>query len=70
MDLKKFLDKSNITQTEYASRVGISQPYLSQILKGIRFPHRVLAQKMSAATYGQVSVLDLLYPKNGKRKAA
>jgi transcriptional regulator with XRE-family HTH domain len=33
------LDKSGLTQTEYAERLGISQPMLSLILQGEREPN-------------------------------
>jgi len=37
--LRKNLDDSNLTQAEYAGKLGISQPMLCQILSGEREPN-------------------------------
>lgn len=51
--LKVWIEK-NTTQAKFAEEVGISEGYLSEILKGIKEPKLGLANKMSRATKGKV----------------
>lgn len=52
--LKEYL--SGVTQTEFASRVGISPPYLSQILNDTRKPSFRVMTKIRDETEGFVSL--------------
>ena len=48
---------------QFAAQVEISDAYLSHIIAGHRRPSPRLAQRIEEATDGQVTRLELLYPK-------
>lgn len=58
--IAKYLEKTGETQAEFARRVGISGPYLSQILRWERGVKLVTAQKFERATMGSVKMADLI----------
>ncbi|MBL4761703.1 MAG: helix-turn-helix transcriptional regulator [Gammaproteobacteria bacterium] len=47
---------AGMLKQEFANDIGISGPYLSQLLKGVRTPSLRLAQKIAAHTEGAVSL--------------
>lgn len=58
--LKTYLKKAALTEEAFASSVGTTGSYLSQIVCGYRYPSRELAKRISQATDGLVSAADLL----------
>jgi len=63
MDLLKYLDSKNENATQFAKRANIPQPTLWRIVKGKVRPNPVNALKIEQATNGEVTRLELLYPK-------
>ena len=53
MTLKQYL-KHNITQVVFAKQIGISGPYLSQILHGKRTPSKYVALMIEAKSNGVI----------------
>lgn len=49
-------------QTVVANRAELSKPMLSLVLSGHRRPSAAVAARISAATSGEVSIEELLYP--------
>jgi len=45
------------TQHEWAQFLGISQPYLSQLLSGVRTPHWRVMRRIEEKTRGEVPVI-------------
>lgn len=54
--LKAYIKAQNMTQADFAGALGISAPYLSQILKGERLPGWELMQKIEKTTDQAVSL--------------
>jgi DNA-binding transcriptional regulator YdaS (Cro superfamily) len=52
--LRDWLENEQIPQWKFAEKVGISQPYLNQLLAGKRTPSADVAQRIEAATKGAV----------------
>lgn len=65
MDLKSFLTEIGSAQVDFARQINISKNYLSEIVNKKRQPSSKLALRISEATNGRVSVMDLLFPDNG-----
>ena len=55
-NLARYITGAQISKSEFARDVGISAPYLSQILGGIRRPSLDVALRIAAATDGNVPV--------------
>lgn len=60
MNLKDYLDKKSITITRFASVVEVSQSHISNIILGKKKPSIDLVKKITRATKGAVSIVDLL----------
>ena len=60
MNLKDYLDKKSITITRFASFVEVSQSHISNIILGKKKPSIDLVKKITHATKGAVSIVDLL----------
>lgn len=60
--LAAYFSGRKVTKAEIARRCDISPEYVTQLSQGIRRPSPDLAARISAATDGQISVKDLLYP--------
>jgi transcriptional regulator with XRE-family HTH domain len=58
MKLKELRESAGLSQAELASKVGVTQGFISHIELGIREPTLRLARKLAAAL--GVSVADLL----------
>ena len=58
--LAEFREIKGLSQRRMASDLGISEPYLSEILSGKRTPSKRLALRISERT--GIPVLALLYP--------
>jgi len=53
-NLSKYISDRGMTRGEFAKRVGISAPYLSEILSGPKRPSIDLAFKIESETGGEV----------------
>ena len=67
MDLKNYLKIHSLPQEKFASLLGISQPHLSNILKGRKSPSIQLAKRINDVTNGKVSLDDLFNPEAPSR---
>ena len=54
--LKSFLDLNGLRQAALARTLGISRAYMSELVKGVKFPGRDLAVKIERETGGAVPV--------------
>lgn len=60
MTLAEFLKENGETASAFASRTGISQPYVSRLISGERFPHREVIEAIWKATGGKVTANDFI----------
>ena len=60
MNLREYFRSRNIKS--FAEEHGLSYPYLRQLISGFRKPSPDLAARISAATNGEVSIMELLFP--------
>ena len=58
MQLYKYLITNNISQSEFADKIGVSQPTLSRYVNGDTLPSVVIGARIEAATSGEVSCGD------------
>ena len=56
-NLRKIRKKNNLTQTELAEKIGISQKHLSDIETGTKFPSAGIIEKLAHELNVQVSIL-------------
>ena len=54
--LAAHIKAANVTKSDFARSLGISAPYLSQILGGIRRPSLDVALRIASVTNGEVPV--------------
>ena len=59
-NLTDYKEKEDLSGTELARKLGITDAHLSMIIRGRRVPSRKLAQRISSLT--GIPVLNLLYP--------
>jgi DNA-binding transcriptional regulator YdaS (Cro superfamily) len=59
MDLKTFLKKQGITQTALAGAIGVSPPFIAEVVAGRKEPSLETALRIEESTRGQVSLNDL-----------
>jgi DNA-binding transcriptional regulator YdaS (Cro superfamily) len=60
MKLSEYLQKNNLTQSEFAAQLGVSQPHISRLLSGVSgVPLRVL-DRIRDLTNGDVTPNDFL----------
>lgn len=57
MKLKEFRERAGLSQSELASRVGVTQGFISHIELGIREPTLKLIRKLAEAVEASVSEL-------------
>ena len=62
MKLETFLKHNDIGISEFAKRSNMKQPYMSLIVNKKRKPSAETALKISNATGGAVTVMELLFP--------
>lgn len=55
MQLYKYLIHKNISQSEFADKIGVSQPTLSRYVNGDTLPSVVIGARIETATSGEVS---------------
>lgn len=60
MNLREYLTQAEISNTEFAAKVGLSRSFVGKLAAGERTAHPKTAQHISKATGGAVSVLTLL----------
>jgi len=58
--IRVYLEKRGETQSSFAMRVGLSKPYLSQVISGRERLGAEGARKIVKATHGALSFEDLL----------
>lgn len=58
--IKQYCEEMEIPQAEFARRMGLSAPYISQIIHGAAEIGRVAAQTIVAKTGGEITLLELL----------
>lgn len=58
--LKAYLKETGTTESEFATKVGTTSSYLSQIICAQRWPSRSLADEIEKATGTLVKAADLL----------
>lgn len=58
--IKKYCEATEISQAEFARRVGLSAPYVSQIINSAADIGRVAAKTIVAQTGGEITLLELL----------
>ena len=58
MQLYKYLIHHNISQSEFADKIGVSQPTLSRYVNGDTLPSVVIGSRIEAATSGEVACGD------------
>lgn len=58
MQLYKYLIHHNISQSEFADKIGVSQPTLSRYYNGDTLPSVVIGARIEKATGGEVSCGD------------
>lgn len=58
MTLSDYLSSNNLTQAEFASRVGVKQAAITRYSKGDRFPRQEHVDAIEKETGGQVTAND------------
>ena len=58
MQLYKYLDTYNILQSEFAKKIGVTQPTLSRYVNGESLPSVVIGARIEKATSGEVACGD------------
>lgn len=59
MDIQSYLKKEGLTQTEFASRIGVSSAAVSQWVKKARNVSPLWAKKIEGITSGAITRKDL-----------
>lgn len=62
MTLDRYLVAVGITQRAFARQIGTSDAFVCQLLRGVRRPSPDVALRISAASGGEVTVAELLFP--------
>ena len=52
--IRGYMGRTGLTGREFAKRVGISQPFMCEIIGGKRAPGRETVRKFAAATNGEL----------------
>ncbi len=63
MTLSEYLDKTKMTQTQFARRIGKAQTTVSGYCTGALIPPRATALKIVEVTKGAVTLTDLWHTK-------
>jgi 3,4-dihydroxy 2-butanone 4-phosphate synthase/GTP cyclohydrolase II len=61
MLLQTWLDRQNLTQTEFARRLAVSPASVSDLCSGKQWPRRHLARAIERETDGQVTANDFVH---------
>lgn len=68
--IDRYKNRHRVTDEELASAVGISVHYLRKIRYGERIPTRNVAVRISAATGGEITIEQLLFPDGVPNRAS
>ena len=68
MDLKTYFKSSGVTRKELADKIGSSVNYINNLCQRPFLCGKVTALRISEATGGQVTVMELLFPKKEKEQ--
>jgi 3,4-dihydroxy 2-butanone 4-phosphate synthase/GTP cyclohydrolase II len=60
MRLAEYLDLKGIKRGEFAEAIGVSGGWITQLCDGSGWPSREVAEKIAAATEGDVTANDFL----------
>ncbi len=58
MNLKTYLQKHRLTETEFAARIGVAQVTVNRYVRGLRFPSPDMVLLIAKETNGRVKVAD------------
>lgn len=62
MNLKEYLFRKDISQVEFAEKLGVTRETVSRIVKQRNNPSPKLAKKIEELTNGEVTAMELLFP--------
>jgi transcriptional regulator with XRE-family HTH domain len=68
MELREYLFRYNITQKEFAEKVGCARAYITLVAGGIHIPGKRLAQDIEKVTAGLVKAKDFDIRRNKRNK--
>ncbi len=60
MKLQDYITQSGLTDAQFAERVGVSQPHINKIRRGVVSPSLSVAERIMEATNGKVTPNDFL----------
>lgn len=61
MTIAEYFQKNpKLTTTEFARRIGVSQPFVTYLIRGVKKPSTETAEAIERETQGQVRASDLL----------
>jgi 3,4-dihydroxy 2-butanone 4-phosphate synthase / GTP cyclohydrolase II len=60
MDMKSYLEKSNLTDGEFARLAGLSRVMVNRLKNGSVWPSKETAEKIVAASNGEITPNDFL----------
>ena len=64
MNLKEYIEENRMSQEDFARAVGLSQPYISQLVSRDRIPSLKVAIKIETFTHGKVLTTDWIANRN------
>lgn len=64
MDLREYLFRKRMTITAFSKQVNVTRRYLTEIVNGRSKPGPRLAKDITLATQGEVTIDELIPPKN------
>jgi DNA-binding transcriptional regulator YdaS (Cro superfamily) len=62
MELLEYIKSGKMLSKDIAATAGVSKGYISLVSRKVRTPSPPVALRISRATRGEVSVMELLYP--------
>ena len=68
MNLSSYLERNQITQTQFAEQIGVTQGYISQLLSGRVKCSPDVALKIELITKKTVTRHEMLWPKERRSK--
>jgi DNA-binding transcriptional regulator YdaS (Cro superfamily) len=60
MKLADYLDRTRIPRGEFAALIGATGGWVTQLCQGDGWPSRAMAERIAAATNGQVTANDFM----------
>ena len=68
MKLRTYLQSHQIRQDEFAARIGVTQSYVSRLVRGAQLPSRRLVRRIAEETDNKVGLHD--FEESDERPAA